>query len=158
MPPSLRSQFTEGQRAVLFIVAGEVKFHRYCDLPYDQIAALAGVCRTTVQTTMHEARRLGLIKITERPRPGRKNLTNLVEIVSGEWTIWIKRGPAAQRPGRIGSNSVKMVSTTRITDLRKKEALQGNRCTDPPIGRHALRSTECQMPSDPYYNSQHGNG
>ena len=51
-----------------------------CDLPIDQIGALAGVCRTSAHNALHEARLLGHIKITERPRPGRKNLTNLIEI------------------------------------------------------------------------------
>ena len=77
LPHSLRHHYTEGQRAVLCIVAGEVKLHGICDMPIDRTAALAGVCRTTVQTTMHEARLLGHIKITERPHPGRKSLTNL---------------------------------------------------------------------------------
>ena len=74
LPDNLRHSYTEGQRAVLCIVAGEVKHHGICDLPIDKIAALAGVCRTSVQTTMHEARRLGHIKITERPQRGRKSL------------------------------------------------------------------------------------
>ena len=74
----------EGQRAVLCIVAGEIKHRGLCDLPIDKIAALAGVCRTAVQTTIHEARRLGHIKITERPIPGRKHLPNVVEIASAE--------------------------------------------------------------------------
>jgi hypothetical protein len=118
MPPNLRNHYTEGQRAVLCIVAGEVKHHGVCDLPIDKIAALAGVCRTTVQTTLHEARRLFHIKVTERPQPGRKSLTNLIEIISPEWVTWIKRGPTAHRP--IGSNSVKMVSPTKSTYSKEK--------------------------------------
>jgi hypothetical protein len=78
LPDNLRQYYTEGQRAVLCIVAGEIKRVGVCDLPIDKIAALAGVCRTTVQTAMHEARRLHHIKITERPVPGRKSLPNLV--------------------------------------------------------------------------------
>jgi len=120
LPANLRHYFTEGQRSVLCIVAGEVKCHGICDLPIDKIAALAGVCRTTVQTTMHEARMRGLIKITERPQPGRKSLRNLVEIISSEWRSWTRRGPSVAR--RIGSNSLKLVSTTKNTDLRKKGA------------------------------------
>jgi hypothetical protein len=138
MPPTLRALFTEGQRAVLAIVCGEVKHHGTCELPYDKIAALAGVCRTTVQTTMHEARRLGLINIAERPLPGRKNLTNVIRIMLCEWLAWLKRGPTAHRPptplshgGGIGSNSVKMVSTTKNTDLRKEEVIQETRGTSP---------------------------
>ncbi|MGY3586685.1 hypothetical protein ACVIGB_004256 [Bradyrhizobium sp. USDA 4341] len=133
MPPAMRAKFTEGQRAVLAIVAGEIKHHGVCDLPYDKIAAVAGVCRTTVQTAMHEARRLGFIHITERPRRGRKNLTNLIRIRSTEWATWIKRGPAAHRPaidglpvaGRIGSKAVKMASPTKSTDLRKGRGFAG---------------------------------
>src|SRR5262245_61501649 len=113
MPANLRHYYTEGQRSVLCIIAGEVRQHGLCDLPIDKIAALAGVCRTTVQTTLHEARRLFHIKVIERPQPGRKSLTNVVRVISDEWLMWIKRGPVAHRPSGIGSSSVKMVSTTK---------------------------------------------
>lgn len=103
LPAPLRSLYTEGQRAVLFIVAGEVDRHGRCDLPIEKIAALAGVGRTTVQTAMHEARRLQHIRITVRPQRGRKNLPNVVEIISPEWLLWLKRGAKARRA--IGSNS-----------------------------------------------------
>lgn len=121
LPPQLRSCYTEGQRSVLAIIAGEAKHHGVCDLPLGKIAALAGVCRTTVQTTLHEARRLFHIRITERPRPGQKHLTNVVEIISREWQTWIKRGPTAHRPAAIGS---KIVSTTKNTELIVGSALQ----------------------------------
>jgi hypothetical protein len=100
LPNNLRCHYTEGQRSVLCIVAGEVKRHGICDFPVDKIAALAGVCRTTVQTTMHEARRLGHITITERKQSGRKNLPNVVEIISPEWRTWLRRGPVC-RPDRV---------------------------------------------------------
>jgi hypothetical protein len=90
LPDTLRQFHTEGQRAVLCIIAGEIKRHGVCDLPIDKMAALSGVCRTTVQTTLHEARRLGHLQITERPVPGRKNLSNLVDITSPEWRKWTK--------------------------------------------------------------------
>jgi hypothetical protein len=119
LPDNLRHHYTEGQRAVLCIVAGEVKRHGICDLPIDKIAALAGVCRTTVQTTMHEARRLYHITIRERPQSGRKSLTNIVQISPPKWRAWLRRAPS---PGRaIGPNSLKMVSTTKNKD-NKKEA------------------------------------
>jgi hypothetical protein len=118
LPDNLRHHYTEGQRSVLCIVAGEIKRHGICDLPIDKIAALAGVCRTTVQTAMHEARRLHHIKITERPQHGRKSLPNIVEIISPEWSTWIKRGPSAAR--FIGSNPVNLVSTTKNINLSKK--------------------------------------
>jgi hypothetical protein len=140
LPPQLRCAYTEGQRSVLTIIAGEIKHHGVCDLPIDKIAALAGVCRTTVQTTLHEARRLFHIKVTERPQWGRKSLTNVVRIVSDEWLMWLKRGPTAHRPtaesgghaqpqtqpqpaanaaatcGQIGSKTPILVSTTKSTE------------------------------------------
>jgi hypothetical protein len=134
LPNTLRHYYTEGQRAVLCIIASEVKHHGVCDLPIDKVAALAGVCRTTVQTTLHEARQLGHIKITERPMPGRKHLPNIVEITSPEWQTWIKRGSFVHQP--IGSNSVNLASTTKNQDYYKqmhdqfenpKEASQGVR-------------------------------
>jgi hypothetical protein len=125
LPAELRQHYTEGQRSVLCIIAGEVKHHGICDLPIDKIAALAGVCRTTVQTTLHEARLLSHVKITERPQPGRKHLTNIVEIVSLEWRAWLRRGPCAHRP--IGSNSVKMVSTTKSTVIKDNSVVRAER-------------------------------
>lgn len=141
LPDNLRHHYTEGQRSVLCIVAGEVKRHGICDLPIDKIAALAGVCRTTVQTTMHEARLLGHIKITERPVPGRKSLPNVVEITSREWRAWIHRGPSAAR--RIGSNPLKLVSTTKITDNKKEGAtddLKTRRGHGPPQAPMRMRA------------------
>ncbi|PWB90683.1 hypothetical protein C5688_09160 [Methylocystis sp. MitZ-2018] len=135
MPPNLRCHYTEGQRAVLCIIAGEVKHSGNCDLPIDKIAALAGVCRSTVQNALHEARRLGHIKITERPQPGRKNLTNVVHIVSAEWLTWIKRGPAAHRPDRIGSNSPKTVSPTKSTYEKRHGEKEQWRGSGPPETR-----------------------
>ncbi|MGU3496291.1 hypothetical protein ACLBXM_19805 [Xanthobacteraceae bacterium A53D] len=121
LPSPLRSLYTEGQRAVLCIVAGEVDRHGRCDLPIDQIAALAGVGRTTVQTAMHEARRLGHIRITVRPQRGRKNLPNVVEIISPEWLLWLKRGAKGRRA--IGSNSP--IPAKKVSPTKNKDILQG---------------------------------
>jgi hypothetical protein len=141
MPPNLRCHYTEGQRAVLCIIAGEIKHSGNCDLPIDKIAALAGVCRTTVQTTLHEARRLGHIEITERPRPGKKNLTNIVHIMSAEWLTWIKRGPSAHRPTRTGSNPFAeknlradetSVSPTKSTYLKYSYGIEQRKGSGPP--------------------------
>ena len=81
LPDTLRHHYTEGQRAVLCIIAGEIKHHGVCDLPIDKIAALAGVCRTTVQTTLHEARRLAHIRITEAPaEPDRDRVCGVADM------------------------------------------------------------------------------
>jgi hypothetical protein len=79
--------------AVLTVVAREVKHHGLCDLSVGQIAAEAGVCIRTVQNAIAEAVRVGHVTREERSQRGRKNLTNIVCIVSAEWLSWIKRGP-----------------------------------------------------------------
>lgn len=113
LPPDMRRHYTEGLRAVLCIVAGEVKHHGVCDLPIDRIAALAGVCRTTAQTALHEARRLGHLAIKHRPRVGQRSLPNLVTIASEGWRAWLRRAPTAHRP--TGSKT-KILSTTKSID------------------------------------------
>ncbi|WAC29239.1 hypothetical protein [Ancylobacter sp. SL191] len=121
MPRHLASRFTEGQCAALAVIGGEVKGRGVCDLPLDKIAALAGVCRTTVRNAINEARRLGLVRVTSRPRPGQKNLTNLIEILSPEWRAWLKRGPTAHRP--TGCKTVSATTNLRPTmsiEIRKE--------------------------------------
>lgn len=97
MPDTIRHHYTEGERAVLTVIAGEVKHHGLCDLALDRIAAVAGVSRTTVQNAIREARALGHLSVEGRPRKGQKNLTNLVRIVSAEWMSWLKRWPSPAR-------------------------------------------------------------
>ncbi len=135
MPSKLGMMFTEGERAVLCIVASEVKSKGLCDDAIDAIAARAGVCRTTAQNAMHEGRRLGIVTVTERPRRGMKSLTNIVRICSREWLNWIQRAPSAAR--LIGSNPVKKVSPTEIIDLRKQVACNGMVPDAPPDPQHS---------------------
>ncbi|XUP57902.1 helix-turn-helix domain-containing protein [Allorhizobium sp. Av2] len=97
MPDTIRHYYTEGHRAVLAVIAGEVKHHGLCDLAVDRIAAVAGVSRTTVQNAIREARALGHLSVESRPRKGQKNLTNLVRITSREWMTWLKCGPSLAR-------------------------------------------------------------
>jgi hypothetical protein len=117
LPDTLRHYFTEGERSVLCIVSGEVKHHGICDLSIDEMADRAGVGRTTVQNTLHEARRLGLVKITARPVRGKPSKTNLVEIASHEWKSWISRASSAA--SRIGSK-FKNVSSVKNVDFKKE--------------------------------------
>jgi hypothetical protein len=129
MPPDVRTRYAEGEASALTIIAGEVKHHGYCDLPIDKIAALAGVCRTTVQNAVREARRLGHIHWRDRPQVGRKSKTNIIRIISPEWLAWIKRGPAI---GFKTPTPLKNLSPTRMK-------IQ-NRATM-PVERQGLWST-----------------
>ncbi len=83
---------------MLRIIGDEVRQHGHCDRCVDEIAAHAGVCRRMVQNALKEAARLGLVTIEERRREGRRNLPNVVRIVSKEWTTWLARGGRAARP------------------------------------------------------------
>jgi hypothetical protein len=92
MPPAIASRFTTGEAAVLAVVAREVQRSGRCEFYLDKIAALAGVCRSTAQNALHQARRLGLLRVTERRRRGAKSLTNVVDIISAEWRAWLRIG------------------------------------------------------------------
>src|SRR3954452_10208992 len=84
--------------AVRRIIAEAVCQHRQCDRCVDEIAARAGVCRRMVQHALKEAARLGLLTTEERRREGRRNLPNVVRIVSREWASWRARGGRSSRP------------------------------------------------------------
>lgn len=107
MPHSIRHHYTEGERAVLSVVACEVKRHGLCDLPVGKIAAIAGVCERTVQYALKAASSLELahVMIERRPRPGKKNLTNVIRIVSREWLAWLRYEP--DQPAGIGCKTVR---------------------------------------------------
>jgi hypothetical protein len=85
IPPELGAKFTEGERAVLKIIAGEVAMHGACTLTRDAIADLSSISRRVVMTALRTAKAEGLIKI-ERPG-GRSNTITL----SAKWKAWLDR-------------------------------------------------------------------
>jgi hypothetical protein len=78
--------------AVLTVIARQCQRAGVCTLHIDAIAALAGCSRTTVQNTLRQGRLEGLILVRERRIPGLPSLTNIVSIVSKEWTVWLRLG------------------------------------------------------------------
>ena len=97
MPPQLAAHFTTGELAVLRILADEVRAKGRCDRTYAELAARAGVCRRTALNSVRRAGRLGFVHIEERPRPGRKNLANVVTVISKEWKAWIQSRGAVRK-------------------------------------------------------------
>src|SRR4051812_49621726 len=118
MPPALACKFTVSELAVLRIIGDEVRQHGQCDRCVDELAARAGVCRRMVQNAIREAARLGLLTVEERRREGRRNLPNIVRIVSKEWTSWLARGGRSSRPKADAPIGCKKM---RPTDSRDKK-------------------------------------
>lgn len=133
LPPGLAARFTLAEQAVLSLVAAEVARRKDCRLSIENMAAVAGVCRSTVKNAIREARQLGLLTVEERQITGFRNDTNVLRIISPEWLAWIRlarKGDAArpippQGKGRHGPTSqgggVKSVTSTptEVLDLGK---------------------------------------
>src|SRR3954453_14861008 len=98
MPPALACKFTVSELAVLRIIGDEVRQHGCCDRCVDEIAARAGVCRRMVQNALREAARLGLLTLEGRRGDARRNLPNVIRIISKEWMTWLSRGGRSSRP------------------------------------------------------------
>jgi hypothetical protein len=96
LPPRSAARFTLAEAAVLAVVAAEVSKKGKCELTIGHIAALAGVCPTTVKNAMRAAHGLGFIRIEERRLTAYRNLPNRVSITSPEWLSWLRIGPKGE--------------------------------------------------------------
>ncbi|GJE14563.1 helix-turn-helix domain-containing protein [Methylobacterium longum] len=90
LPPGIAARFTLAEQAVLALVAAETARRKDCRLSVPNLAAVAGVAETTVRNAIREARQLGLLTVEERQITGFRNDTNIVRIVSPEWTAWLR--------------------------------------------------------------------
>jgi hypothetical protein len=139
LPPALAARFTPGEIAVLAVVAAEVSQRRDCRLAVGRLAALAGVSETLVRNALREARALGLITVDERRISAWRNDTNVVRIVSTEWSSWLRlargasagatrREDTARRPARepasagLGGGCRSVQGTSTITNNRWERA------------------------------------
>ncbi|MCJ2075642.1 helix-turn-helix domain-containing protein [Methylobacterium sp. E-016] len=90
LPPAIAAQFTLAEQAVLAVITVEVVKRRDCRLALDHLAALAGVSRATVRNAIRQAMVLGFVTVEERRLARFRNDTNIVCIVSREWTAWLR--------------------------------------------------------------------
>jgi len=90
LPPGLAARFTLAEQAVLALVAAETVRRKDCRLAVGHLAAIVGVAETTVRNAIREAVKLGLVTVEERRITGFRNDTNVVRIVSPEWTAWLR--------------------------------------------------------------------
>lgn len=115
LPDAICPHYSEAERAALGVIGEQVKRHGFCELPIEKIAEMAGVSRTTVQNAIRKARSRDRsdISVQLRPQPGRKNLTNIIRIISAEWLRWIKRS--------IGFKALSPSETSRENSLSKSQ-------------------------------------
>jgi hypothetical protein len=92
VPARIAASFTPAELAALTVIGRECQRRQVCTLPIDQIAAMAGCCRTSVQNALRRARLLGLLDVKERRISGSKSLPNVVKVISTEWSAWLKLG------------------------------------------------------------------
>ncbi|MCJ2113285.1 helix-turn-helix domain-containing protein [Methylobacterium sp. E-025] len=118
LPPGLAARFTLAEQAVLSLVAAETVRRKDCRLAVGHLAAIVGVAETTVRNAIREAKKLGLVSVEERRVTGFRNDTNVVRIVSVEWTAWLRlarRSPLTGAPGLLlqggGCKSTKRTPT-----------------------------------------------
>ena len=113
LPPAIAARFTLAEQGVLALVAAEVARRKDCRLAVGHLAAIVGVAETTVRNAIREARKLGLLTVEERQITGFRNDTNIVRIVSPEWTAWLRLArqgnavvaPPGRREGHHGPTS-----------------------------------------------------
>lgn len=98
LPPSLACHFTQGEVAVLSVVASDAMQDGACRACLADIGDRAGVSRSTVKNALRQAKALKLITVEERRLTYWRNLTNIVEIVSPEWQAWNRLAPRARTP------------------------------------------------------------
>jgi hypothetical protein len=91
VPPELIDHFTQGEHAVITVVAGEIARAGACTWCLDRIAAISGVCKTLVRDAIRKARTVGLLFSIERRRRGQKSLTNVVRVLRRSWGAWLQR-------------------------------------------------------------------
>ena len=120
LPPALACKFTLGEQAVLAVIAAEVVKNGACRLAIDHIAALAGVGRSSVKNALREAHGLGLVRIEERRLTGFRNDTNIVTILSPEWTSWLR----LRRGGGVKTVTGTTTSPGRSAPLRPAEPIK----------------------------------
>ena len=79
---------------------GEAAKSGRCELPIGALAARAACCATVVRNALRQARRLGLVDVEARRVAYDRNRSNVVRIVSTEWSTWLRmRSRKADRGG-----------------------------------------------------------
>ncbi len=143
MPPRLACRFTLAEQAVLAVVAAEVAKQDTCGLTLDHIAALAGVCRSSVKNAIRQAQRLGFVRIEVRRRSAWRNDPNVITIISPEWLTWLRMRTSRRR--EVSGGGGKSVTPTN-TSLEKKGFRRGESGTHEQLLRQTSPAARSQVP------------
>lgn len=127
LPPGLAARFTLAEQAVLALVAAEVVRRKDCRLAVGQLAAIVGVAETTVRNAIREAKKLQIVTVEERRLTGFRNDTNIVRIVSAEWTGWLRLARKATMHQGGGCKSVKR-TPTQVLILSESGITEPKKC------------------------------
>jgi hypothetical protein len=134
----LDSQFTLAEAAVLAVIAEQIAAREACELPLERIAAVAGVCRTTVRNALRQAKALGILYVEERRQSAWRNFPHRITVVSPEWRAWLRLRSRRQSHSRdkVQGGGRKSVRPTTI----KIQTLPESRC-----GSNGFRPSEDQV-------------
>jgi hypothetical protein len=97
VPAEHVDRFTQGEHAVVTVIAGEIARAGACDKPLAWIAALAGTCKTVVRAAVKKGWECGLWHSKERRRRGQNSLTNLVRAISRSWAAFLRRWAGSRK-------------------------------------------------------------
>ncbi|TXN15074.1 helix-turn-helix domain-containing protein [Methylobacterium sp. WL122] len=131
LPPTIAARFTLAEQAVLAVIATETAKRGDCRLCHEHVAAVAGVSRSSVKATLRQARTLGLITIEERRLSRHRNDTNIVRIISAEWTTWLRlaRSGDTARGGGVKSATRTNTPVSYPVNLEGRKGQKGCRGT-----------------------------
>jgi DNA-binding MarR family transcriptional regulator len=96
LPPAIAAHFTIAELAALRIIGDDVRARGRCDACNDEIAARAGISRSSAKNAVREAVRLGMLSREERRYRGRRSDPNVLTIISREWLAWLHKAGRGQ--------------------------------------------------------------
>src|SRR3712207_460209 len=89
---------------------------------------LAGQGRAVEPSISRAAARRGWLRWQEARRGARRNLPNVIRIVSKEWTVWLARGGRSSRP-----SAEPLIGVKKITPTDNRYKKQRSRTSEPVI-------------------------
>jgi hypothetical protein len=148
MPDQMAERYSEALRSVAHVIAEEHLVRGQCSLPNDQIAALAGVCRSTVRNHRKESVERREVEVIERPVRGGPNDTNIIRIIDPGWLRWLKKRAKTARG--IGCKGFNPLRPTKERDLNNSRFPNVDNTGDkalPRDGPPSCREALCGAPS-----------